>query len=176
MQLHLMRHGAAEDRAPSGRDGDRILCQRGREEVGRVARALHNARARTHETLSDRRSGIEIPCRVLSSPLVRARETAEMVRAVLGPPAKPWHPVEIRPELADGSIPRQLVRELAAHSVDAVVIGHQPVLEALVALLIEQARRVLPTGLYPAMVVTLEHLGSNRWQLACVMNPHDLPH
>ena len=75
------------------------------------------------------------------------------------------------------SIPRQLVRELAAHNVDALVVGHQPVLEALVALLpIEQARRVLPKGLCPAMVVTLEHLGNDRWQLACVTNPHDLPH
>ena len=60
-----MRHGPAEDVAASGRDFDRALTGAGRARVVRVAEVL-------------KREG-EIPSTVWTSPLARARATAEIV-------------------------------------------------------------------------------------------------
>ena len=65
MKLYVMRHGPAEDDAPTGRDADRALTAAGRERVAAVAKALSEAN--------------ESPFAILSSPLVRAMQTAEIV-------------------------------------------------------------------------------------------------
>src|SRR5665213_3672830 len=65
MRLYVMRHGPAEDQAASGRDEDRALTTSGRERVRGVARLLA--------------SEAELPSRILTSRLVRATETAEIV-------------------------------------------------------------------------------------------------
>lgn len=64
-----MRHGPAEDHAASGRDFDRALTASGRERVRDVARALVE--------------GGEAPLVILTSPLVRALQTAEIVAGVV---------------------------------------------------------------------------------------------
>src|SRR5215207_5369 len=63
-----MRHGPAEDSSPTGRDGDRALTPDGRERTRAVARAL----------IAEN----EAPLTIVSSPLVRALQTAEIVAAV----------------------------------------------------------------------------------------------
>ena len=68
MKLYVMRHGPAADDSPSGRDADRALTPAGRERVTLVAKALTE--------------GGEEPFAILSSPLVRAVETAEIVAEV----------------------------------------------------------------------------------------------
>src|SRR6478736_9710352 len=70
MRLYVMRHGPAVDDAPSGRDDDRELTASGRRRVRAVAQALLEAG--------------ELPRVILSSPLVRALQTAEIVCAVGG--------------------------------------------------------------------------------------------
>jgi len=65
-----MRHGVAEDRSPSGLDADRQLTEAGLEEVGILATA--------YAALD---LGIEV---ILTSPLVRARQTAETVARAMG--------------------------------------------------------------------------------------------
>ena len=65
MKLYVMRHGPAEDQAASGIDEDRALSTPGRERVRAVAKIL------TAEG--------EEPAQVVTSPLVRAVQTAEIV-------------------------------------------------------------------------------------------------
>lgn len=110
-----MRHGPAEDDAPSGRDFDRRLTVRGRERTERVARALGRRAA---------------PARILCSPLVRTVETAQVVAAVLALSCEP----ELRDELAPGGDAFALWRSAStwtASSHPVLVVGHEPDLTML---------------------------------------------
>ena len=93
MKLYVMRHGPAEDFAPSGRDGDRALTTSGRERVRAVAKLLATEG--------------EAPRMIVSSPLVRAMQTAEIVAAELG-----IDNVETGHELAPGGDAAVLARAL----------------------------------------------------------------
>jgi phosphohistidine phosphatase len=160
MRLYVMRHGPAEDRAPSGRDFDRRLTEAGREVVQRAARALDEARRAT-------------PLRVLASPFRRARETADVVAG---------HLATGEPELHDGlgadaDLPHALVGELLAAGADALVIGHQPIVEELVRALIssaQPARAPFPAGFRTATIAILEREVGSPWRLVAVIDPHAL--
>jgi phosphohistidine phosphatase len=67
MQLYLIRHGQAEDRAPGGNDDERALTPAGAKEMRRVARRLVELGVRFDRTAA--------------SPLLRARQTAEALLA-----------------------------------------------------------------------------------------------
>ena len=69
MEVYLLRHGIAEDNSPSGRDSDRRLTEEGREKLRSVLKAAAGA-------------GV-LPELIVSSPYVRARQTAEIARQVL---------------------------------------------------------------------------------------------
>jgi phosphohistidine phosphatase len=163
MRLHVMRHGPAEDRAPTGRDFDRALTRAGREVVSAAARALHQA------TLAS-------PLRILSSPLRRARETAEIVATALS--AHAAHPVEV--ELcddlaADAELPLALVGAARAAGADALLVGHQPTVEELVRVLVHPARPSFPAGFRTATIVTLAPAAGDRFSLEAILDPHRLP-
>jgi len=116
MKLYVMRHGPAEDSAPSGRDDDRALTTSGRERVRNVARALI--------------AQGEAPRVILTSPLVRAVQTAEIVHTECQLGA----PIETRRELAMGARALDVVREVsAARRKRVMVVGHQPDLSGLIA-------------------------------------------
>ena len=111
-----MRHGPAEDRADSGVDADRALTAGGRERVRAAARLLADEG--------------EKPLRIVTSHLVRAVQTAEIVALVtkLGQGT-----VETRRELAPGGGALELVRHLVAQGAKRVmVVGHEPDLSELV--------------------------------------------
>jgi len=152
MTLYVMRHGPAADRAPSGRDFDRPLTPQGREAVANVARALRALRA-------------DDPLRVLASPLLRAQQTAEVVRAIAAPNAV----IETRDELAADEPPALgLVSELAALGEDALLVGHQPAVEALVRSLCCGAPE-LASGFRTAMIACLSPHGDDGWTLDGVL-------
>jgi phosphohistidine phosphatase len=71
---------------------------------------------------------------ILSSPLVRARRTAEILATVLGPDIA----VEMCDELSPGQSPAGVARALTAHASRHVValVGHEPDLGELAAWLI----------------------------------------
>src|SRR6185436_16085877 len=104
MRLHVMRHGPAEDRGPSGRDFDRRLTDAGRALVDRAAIALLDLR------------GAPVP-RILSSPLTRAEQTARIVHARAGLDASP---VELHDDLGGDDVPLELARQLGAAGEDAL--------------------------------------------------------
>lgn len=69
MKLYVLRHGIAENVPSTGADADRRLTEPGKDKLRRVL-----ARARE--------AGVQ-PATILASPLVRARETAEIAREEL---------------------------------------------------------------------------------------------
>jgi phosphohistidine phosphatase len=135
VKIYVMRHGPAEDQARSGRDFDRKLTASGRARTELVARELEKQD--------------EQPKRIVSSPLVRTLETAEVVIQALRLDIAP----EARQELAPGGDALTLVRELAAEGARRVMlVGHEPDVSRLTS-------RLLPEwshGFDKAMVVGLK--------------------
>ncbi|ERN41475.1 phosphohistidine phosphatase SixA [Rubidibacter lacunae KORDI 51-2] len=114
VDLYFIRHGIAADRADYTRDADRPLTNRGRERTTRVASRL-----------------LELDIhfdRLLTSPLVRARQTADILKDLgLGTT------VEIHPALAPGGAiadwltwweQRPSGSNTAAPAI--ALVGHQP--------------------------------------------------
>ena len=101
MRLYLIRHAEA---APGDPDDLRPLTPTGRE----VARGLGQELAG---------EGIEV---VLSSPLLRARETAELVAAGCGAPT------EADERLAPGARLDDLRAAVVGRGEAVAVVGHQP--------------------------------------------------
>jgi phosphohistidine phosphatase len=149
MKLYIMRHGPAEDEAATGRDADRALTSAGRERTRAVGQALEEAS--------------EAPYVILSSPLVRAVETAEVVaeathlarrtredgKAQLGGAIGD---IEIRRELGLGSEKLPMLAELVrAGRKRVMIVGHEPDLSMLVMSLVGPA--LPPSGMGKAMVV-----------------------
>ncbi|MDQ5858950.1 MAG: histidine phosphatase family protein [Acidobacteriota bacterium] len=127
MDLWLLRHAAAHDRAKSGRDEDRALTSDGARRAREVAAGL-----------AALDPGIEA---VLSSRYRRALETAEAAaRALRVGRVKPT------PALEPDHAPADVVAVLAGGKQRALLlVGHQPLLGALVGLLVfGDERREIP--------------------------------
>jgi len=145
-----MRHGPAEDDSPTGRDADRALTLEGRERTRGVGRELVGAG--------------EVPLTIITSPLVRALQTAEIVAAATdlenrvrdakdagGAPGT----VEVRREMAPGGDALSLVLELAKTGRKrAMIIGHEPDLSILISQLRNQPHP--EQGLTKSMVYGLK--------------------
>jgi phosphohistidine phosphatase len=140
LKLYLMRHGPAEDHADSGMDSDRALTVPGRDRVRGVAKLLLEAD--------------EQPLQVVTSPLVRAVQTAEIIALVTKLGDREGN-VQVRRELSPGGEGgAALVANLAsAGSKRVMLVGHEPDLSELAASLLPRA---VKGGLQPfekAMVV-----------------------
>lgn len=153
MKLYIMRHGPAEDTAPSGRDSDRALTTSGRERVRAVAKLLKDKD--------------EAPRVILSSPLVRALQTAEIVAAELG-----IDRVETGHELVPGGDAPSLARALAAADQKRpMLVGHEPDLSALITTLLREPFR---HEMLKAMVVGLHMRAAEPVKLRFVLDPKAL--
>ena len=108
MELFLLRHGKAEDQHPDG-DAARALVEKGFAQARRAAEVLASAKL--------------LPEIVLTSPLVRARQTADTfceTAGLPGPVVQNW--------LAFGCAAEAITAELAAfHDFNRVmIVGHEP--------------------------------------------------
>ena len=111
MELVFLRHGLATDREEwKGTDEDRPLTTEGVDRTKEVVRGLRALKVR--------------PDVILSSPLLRARETAEIAKKGLITDAK----VELADELTSSAAPDQLIARLADLAEKPVVlcVGHEP--------------------------------------------------
>jgi phosphohistidine phosphatase len=108
-RIYLVRHGEAEDVSRTGRDRDRVLTAEGRSRTRRAARGL----ARIDAT----------PALLVSSPLARARETADEV-ATSFPRARREVWEELAPGVDENALTDRLER-LAAGD-DVMLVGHEP--------------------------------------------------
>jgi phosphohistidine phosphatase len=114
MELILLRHGLAEDSHPDG-DFSRPLVEKGREQARRAAKLLKNAG--------------RLPAIVLTSPLIRARQTADefcQTAEMPGPVLQGW--------LACGMNPETAMTELTAFRdfKSVAIVGHEPDFSGLV--------------------------------------------
>jgi phosphohistidine phosphatase len=122
MRIFLFRHGPAGSRDPARWPDDvqRPLSSSGEGRTDRAARGL--ARVAGKGTL------------VFSSPLVRAHQTAKLLRAALELEA----PIETLDALAPGGSYREVVQRLAQckHDDAVFLVGHEPDLGKLAGVLV----------------------------------------
>ena len=126
MRVTLIRHAEAGDDAP--RDESRALTVRGREDARRLGRAL--ARRGVRFTL------------MVTSPLVRAVQTAEIVAAAVGYRGRMPATDLLEPEGAASEVVAFL--ETVADEKSVALVAHEPILSAVAAALTQKAR-------YPAL-------------------------
>lgn len=114
MDLILLRHGKAEDFNMGG-DFSRVLLEKGFEQSRRAARLLNSA-------------GM-LPEIVLTSPLIRARQTAEEFCLTAGMPG-----ALIQSWLACGMVPETAMEKLASFKEfkRIAIVGHEPDFSMLV--------------------------------------------
>jgi phosphohistidine phosphatase len=157
MKLYVMRHGPAEEAATTGRDADRVLTASGRDRVRSVAHALVAAD--------------EAPAHVVSSPLVRALQTAEIIAAATKL-ADRGGTVDLLADLAPGGDAAGFVHEQFAQKKKRVMlVGHEPDLSALVARLVGEP---VPIPMDKAMIVGLVVRGRADIGLRFVLEPKRL--
>lgn len=121
MNLFVIRHAEATPRGEGDiEDADRPLTDAGRAQAQQVARALQ-------------RIGVPLAA-LVTSPLRRAQETAEGIRAAWTGTAPPLHLCE---ELAPGIRHKKLCRWLLGLGEENVgLVGHEPDLSEFIARLI----------------------------------------
>jgi len=120
MQVHLLRHGTAEDVKPGGSDAARKLTASGRVEVRGAAECARRARV--------------APTLILSSPYVRAVETAEIAAEVLG-----YGGSIVRTEvLIPSASPQRVWNEIRSRQDETQILlaGHEPLLGQLASYLL----------------------------------------
>ena len=120
-QLYLIRHGVAEDRGEAWPDdAKRPLTEDGMDQLRKEARGLA-------------RLGVAFDA-VLTSPLVRTRQTAEIVASALDP--RP-HVVNTDSLAPDGTV-QAVMADLEKHAKKSrlALVGHEPSIGELAARLI----------------------------------------
>ncbi len=152
----VLRHAHAEAQSSDGGDFSRELSSRGREEATRAADALAK--------LLDGR----VP-RILSSPAARAEATAQIVAERLG------DSVGFNARIYDAT-PGHLLDVFNATSPTetVLVVGHNPGVEELVALLVDgrsQAHRGMPTAAFAVIDVPEGMVEPGRGQLRAFWAP-----
>jgi len=154
MKLYFLRHGIAEDHRPGHPDAERRLTAEGREEMRGVARGI-------------RTLGLEFDA-ILTSPLVRARETAEFVAEALD--AK--KALRKEPRLAGcdmGDLAALL--EGQASKAKILLVGHEPDFSSLIGALTGGRVRVAKASL---ACVACERVAPGAGELRWFLKPDHL--
>src|SRR5437764_10345969 len=120
MELYLLRHGIAEDAGPGVTDSARALTPEGREKLTTVL-----SRAREAEVK---------PSLILSSPYLRAMQTAKIAARELGV----TQDIQAASSLVPHGTPETVWAELRDHTDDPAILlaGHEPLLSTLIAWLL----------------------------------------
>ena len=125
-ELTIMRHGIAVERGSAGfsDDAKRPLTPEGKKKMREIAAGLI-------------RAGFDVDW-IVSSPLIRAAETAEIMAEELGPGVARDNCDALRP----GGSPEALITFLAKHAnrKRVLVVGHEPDLSQLAARLMGAGR------------------------------------
>jgi phosphohistidine phosphatase len=127
MELYLLRHGIAEDHAPSGLDQDRRLTDEGVEKLRKV---LKRAAA----------AGVK-PSLLLSSPYTRAIETAEIAASELHYKGEILRVGSLTPD----SSPPSVWSDIRDHRDEPSILlaGHEPLFSSTVAWLLGSTREMV---------------------------------
>ncbi len=123
MELYILRHGIAEEAAtaPGQRDSTRRLTKEGAKKIRQVAMGMKAA-------------NLQLDL-ILTSPYVRARQTAEIVAGILKVPKA----VAVSATLTPDGEPAKIIKELNArcgkHN-SVLLAGHEPCLSRLISFLL----------------------------------------
>ena len=128
MNLYIIRHGIAVEEGTAGyeSDSERPLTDKGRKKMRQIAKGLRNL-------------GVEFDL-ILSSPYVRARETAEILVEVFKMKKK----ITFTENLIPIANPELFIEEInQTYSVDSIaVVGHEPHLSTLIGILIAENAKI----------------------------------
>jgi phosphohistidine phosphatase len=157
MKVYLLRHATASDVAPS--DAERKLTREGEAEARTAGLALAEL-------------GVK-PSHVLSSPLVRARQTAEIAARAM----KFRGDIELLDELTNGTSTPALLKVLQSYSPgeEILLVGHMPSLsEHLAAIIGSKSPQGLPLGKGSVACVDGDEMRPGRGQLRWLMRQKQL--
>jgi len=112
MLLYLLRHGIAEDHGSRGSDEERELTDDGKEKTRAALAAAKKMKLFTPEL-------------VISSPLIRAKQTAEIALEVFAKGAKFETSDALKP-MADVTDTMMLVEQYAKKYSRIMLVGHEP--------------------------------------------------
>ena len=154
MELYLLRHGAAQDANASTPDAERSLTSDGRRKLRQVLEAAASA-------------GVE-PSLILTSPLKRAVQTAEVARDVL----KYKKELLRTKALAPGATGQQVWDEVRVHRDEPslLLVGHNPLFSELSGYLLGSDNVQVDFKKGAILRIDLEHFppkpkGILRWYL-----------
>lgn len=157
MRILLMRHGDAVADAPGLGDTGRWLSGRGRVVTRRVGTWLG-----IHEAFT--------PAEIVTSPLVRAVQTAEIVAGACGI----TEDLGVWPELATGGSADAAARRLQRHAADGpiLLVGHEPSLSGLVLRLL--GKSVPWPGFRKSAVLCIDRDDDGHAAFVWSLSPRDL--
>jgi phosphohistidine phosphatase len=158
MELYLLRHGVAEKDRPGLSDADRALTQDGRRKLRQVMRAAREANVQ--------------PTLILSSPLKRALQTAEVAQELLGYKNK----IVRSKALLPGSTVEQVWDEVRVHKDERslMLVGHNPLFAELSGYLLGSAEMQVEFKKGALLRIDFEDFrarpkGTLRWYLTAKM-------
>jgi phosphohistidine phosphatase len=153
MRLYLMQHGKPllEEIKP-----ERPLSDQGRRDVAKIADFL-------------KRVGVSVR-EIFHSGKTRARETAEIVAAALGPHVM----VEERHDISPLDNVRRIAEDISTSHEDLLIAGHLPHLAKLTGLLVTANETVTVARFQQGGVVCLERDDAGKWAIAWMVVPEIL--
>lgn len=154
MEIYILRHGIAESQAPGGSDARRALTDQGRAKLRLV---LDRARLANVS-----------PSLILTSPYVRATQTAELAAEILG-----YGKAVVRTDaLLPSSSAAAVWRELCNHGGERAVLvaGHEPLLSESASYLLGSERVIVEIKKGSLLSIEIEKLnrepaGVLKWML-----------
>ena len=120
MEIFLLRHGIADDARHGLPDAERALTKEGKEKLRRVLKRAAEA-------------GVK-PTLIVSSPLKRARETAEIAAEVLDYPGQIVQTEALEPNAS----PAAAWSEVRSHGDDELILlaSHEPLMSSMLSFLL----------------------------------------
>lgn len=127
MMLYIQRHATAEETSSGGDDGARRLTERSKEKMRGAAAGM-------------RAMGLKFDA-ILTSPLARAMETAEIVAAAY----ENTPPPQVMPALATGVAAADALAALRAFAKHdyVMIVGHEPQLSAIASIVMAGASDIV---------------------------------
>lgn len=124
--LYLVRHGIAHEASATTSDAERALTGEGKRRMKEAARALHT---------------LEVaPALILTSPLRRARETAEILHQHGAPGAA----LKVFQPLDNAHSAEEIVAALPHRTPEIMLVGHQPSMGELASYLLTGSPGLVP--------------------------------
>jgi phosphohistidine phosphatase len=128
MKIYILRHGIAEERRAGRADEKRALTDEGRAKLKLVLKRARSAKVS--------------PSLILTSPYVRAVQTAEMAADVLGCKKKVVRTDALLPSSSSPEAVWRQIRELRNES-GILLAGHEPLLSQTASYLLGEERTIV---------------------------------